>query len=86
MAKGFQSLRRLQRKCSLLFRGVSELCFDLEQAKKFYGEWFVQALQNSVDRLSSVVLNSSRKLVAKAMRQNVSFPRYASMKSKGYSI
>ena len=59
MAQGFQSLRILQRKCSLLFRGVSELGFDLEQAKKFYGEWFVQALQNSVDRLSSVVLNSS---------------------------
>ena len=49
MAQGFQSLRILQRKRSLLFRGVSvfdfidwldtqatlDISFDLEQAKKF---------------------------------------------------
>ena len=49
----------ISKSANLLFRGVSVLGFDLEQAKKFYGEWFVQALQSSVDRLSSVVLNSS---------------------------
>ena len=39
MAQGFQSPQILKRKCSLLFRGVSVLGFDLEQAKKLYGKW-----------------------------------------------
>ena len=63
--------------------------FDLEQAKKFYGEWLallVQALQSFVDRLSSVVLTSNlfQKLVAKVMWKKVSFVRYACIKSNGY--